>query len=47
LKRNKLHTGMDIGAPKGATIVAAENGTVMEVGMRGGYGRIVMIQSWW
>lgn len=43
LKRNKLHTGMDIGAPKGATIVAAENGTVMEVGMRGGYGRIVMI----
>ncbi|MDD2433428.1 MAG: peptidoglycan DD-metalloendopeptidase family protein [Clostridia bacterium] len=43
LKRNKLHTGMDIRAPKGATIVAAENGTVMEVGMRGGYGRIVMI----
>lgn len=43
LKRNKLHTGMDIGAPKGTTIVAAESGTVMEVGNRGGYGLIVMI----
>jgi murein DD-endopeptidase MepM/ murein hydrolase activator NlpD len=43
LKRNKLHTGMDIRAPKGTTIVAAESGTVMEVGNRGGYGLIVMI----
>ena len=43
LKRNKLHTGMDIRAPKGTTIVAAESGTVMEVGKRGGYGLIVMI----
>ncbi|MDD4146874.1 MAG: peptidoglycan DD-metalloendopeptidase family protein [Clostridia bacterium] len=43
LKRNKLHTGMDIRAPKGITIVAAESGTVMEVGKRGGYGLIVMI----
>ena len=30
LKVNKLHTGVDIGAPKGANIVAAENGTVMK-----------------
>ncbi|MDD2212677.1 MAG: peptidoglycan DD-metalloendopeptidase family protein [Clostridia bacterium] len=43
LKRNKLHTGMDIRATKGTTIVAAESGTVMEVGKRGGYGLIVMI----
>jgi murein DD-endopeptidase MepM/ murein hydrolase activator NlpD len=43
LKVNKLHTGVDIGAPKGANIVAAENGTVMEVGNRGGYGLIVML----
>lgn len=43
LKKNKLHTGMDIGAPKGATIVAADSGTVIQVGWNGGYGNTVMI----
>ncbi|MBZ4653045.1 MAG: peptidase [Peptococcaceae bacterium] len=43
LKTNRLHTGVDIGAPQGATIVAAENGEVIEVGWRGGYGRVVMV----
>lgn len=43
LKTNKLHTGVDIGAPKGANIVAAENGTVLETGSRGGYGLTVII----
>lgn len=43
LRTNRFHTGVDIGAPHGATIVAAENGQVLEVGWRGGYGRVVMI----
>ncbi len=43
LRTNRLHTGIDIGAPHGATIVAAENGKVIEVGWRGGYGRVVMV----
>ncbi|WP_420825495.1 murein hydrolase activator EnvC family protein [Thermanaerosceptrum fracticalcis] len=43
LRTNRFHTGVDIGAPHGATIVAAENGKVIDVGWRGGYGRVVMI----
>ncbi len=43
LKKRKLHTGMDIGAPKGANIVAADSGTVIQVGWNGGYGNTVMI----
>ncbi len=43
LKKNKMHTGIDIGAPRGAKIVAADNGTVIQVGWSGGYGRTVMI----
>lgn len=43
LKKKKLHTGMDIGAPKGANIVAADSGTVIQVGWNGGYGNTVMI----
>ena len=39
----KLHTGIDIGAPSGARIVAAGNGTVIYAGSNGGYGNFTMI----
>jgi murein DD-endopeptidase MepM/ murein hydrolase activator NlpD len=39
----RLHTGIDIGAPQGSTIVAAGSGTVSYVGYRGGYGNTVII----
>ena len=37
------HTGLDIGAASGATIVAADGGTVTTAGVKGGYGKCVMI----
>jgi len=43
LKKNKMHTGMDIGAPKGANIIAAENGTVMQAGWNNAYGNMILI----
>lgn len=43
LKVKKLHTGLDIGAPMGANIVAANDGKVMSSGWLGGYGNAVMI----
>lgn len=43
LKYNKMHTGVDIGAPGGATIVAADSGTVIQTGWLGGYGQVVVI----
>lgn len=39
----KSHTGIDIGAASGATIVAADGGTVTMAGVNGGYGNCVMI----
>ncbi len=39
----KLHTGVDIGAPEGASIVAADSGTVISAGWQGGYGNCVII----
>jgi murein DD-endopeptidase MepM/ murein hydrolase activator NlpD len=39
----KMHTGIDIGAPSGATIVAAGKGTVIYAGRNGGYGNFTMI----
>lgn len=42
-KVKKLHTGIDIGAPAGTAIVAAESGTVIQSGWRGGYGNTVMV----
>ena len=40
---NKLHTGLDIGAPLGANFVAANDGIVTKAGMTSGYGNMVMI----
>ena len=43
LKVKKFHSGVDIGAPSGATIVAAGDGTVISAGYSGGYGNMTMI----
>jgi murein DD-endopeptidase MepM/ murein hydrolase activator NlpD len=43
LHTRKLHTGIDIGAPSGARIVAAGKGTVIYAGRNGGYGNFTMI----
>ncbi len=43
LKVNKLHTGIDIGAPSGAKIVAADSGTVIYSGWMGAYGNAIII----
>lgn len=39
----KLHTGIDIGAPKNAKFVAAADGTVINASYSGGYGNRVII----
>ena len=39
----KYHSGLDIGAAYGASIVAADGGTVTIAGVNGGYGNCVMI----
>lgn len=44
LKSKKLHTGIDIGAPQGAKVVAGEKGTVSFVGYFGAYGNTVLIE---
>ncbi len=43
LKTRKMHTGMDIGAPMGAKIVAADSGTVIFSGWMGAYGQAIII----
>lgn len=43
LKTKRMHTGIDIGAPKGSIVAAADNGKVIDVGWRGAYGQIVLI----
>lgn len=42
-KVKKMHTGIDINAPSGATIVAANSGKVILAGWNGGYGNCVII----
>ncbi len=42
-KRNKTHTGIDIGAGHGASILAAEAGTVLRADWNSGYGNYVVI----
>ena len=43
LKTYRTHTGIDIGAPKGAYAIAANDGTVIESRMMGSYGNAVII----
>lgn len=40
---NKLHTGVDISAPSGAKVVAADSGTVIIAGWFGAYGNTVVV----
>ena len=40
----RFHSGLDIGAPSGAPVVATGSGTVISAGWNGGYGKAVIIQ---
>ncbi len=42
-KVKKMHTGIDIDAPAGASIVAANSGKVIMAGWNGGYGNCVIV----
>jgi murein DD-endopeptidase MepM/ murein hydrolase activator NlpD len=40
----KMHTGVDWAAPMGTPIFAAGNGTIEEIGVKGGYGKYVRMR---
>jgi murein DD-endopeptidase MepM/ murein hydrolase activator NlpD len=40
----EMHTGVDWGAPFGTPIFAAGNGSIEEIGLKGGYGKYVRIK---
>jgi murein DD-endopeptidase MepM/ murein hydrolase activator NlpD len=41
----RFHSGVDIGAPSGAPVVASVSGTVVSAGWNGGYGKAVVIEQ--
>jgi|LSQX01.3.fsa_nt_gb murein DD-endopeptidase MepM/ murein hydrolase activator NlpD len=41
--QNRMHTGVDIGASSGASVVAANDGVVLMSGWNGGYGNCIII----
>lgn len=43
LKERRMHTGIDIRGPKGASILAADSGKVIYRGYMGGYGNVIII----
>ena len=43
LKKNRMHTGLDINAANGTSIIAANKGTVLAAGWQGDYGNAVII----
>lgn len=40
----RFHSGVDIGAPTGATVVATGAGKIISAGWKGGYGKTVVIE---
>lgn len=44
LKRLRAHTGVDFAAATGTPVVASANGTIKEIGWKGGHGNCVVIE---